>query len=179
MHQRKVLSARPKIEKGKKLLEPSFTLFLVLTVGPGIESTQMQVDHGLEWQDLDRLQNYFRLPQEQEVTVKVKMLLKEWRRILRLYSSKSRWRLEEFKKRTRKSTKRDKRSSDIYRMNPWKRPRTIKIRSNQISSWTSQFWKIRFSAQCSNSRQVTLKSNWARHSAINISATIGKFSMEL
>jgi hypothetical protein len=40
MHQHKVLSARPKIEKGKNLLEPSFTLYLVLTVGPGIESTQ-------------------------------------------------------------------------------------------------------------------------------------------
>lgn len=49
MHQHKVLSARPKIEKGKKLLEPSFTLYLVLTVGPGIESTQkMQVEHGNE-----------------------------------------------------------------------------------------------------------------------------------
>lgn len=40
MHQRQVLSARPKIEKGKKLFEPSFTLYLVLTVGPGIQSTQ-------------------------------------------------------------------------------------------------------------------------------------------
>lgn len=40
MHQHKVLSARPKIEKGKKFIEPSFTLYLVLTVGPGIQGTQ-------------------------------------------------------------------------------------------------------------------------------------------
>lgn len=53
MHQHKVLPARPKIEKGKNFIEPSFTLYLVLTVGPGIESTQMQVEHGLEWQDLE------------------------------------------------------------------------------------------------------------------------------
>jgi len=48
MHQHKVLPSRPKIEKGKNFIEPSFTLYLVLTVGPGIESTQMQVEHGLE-----------------------------------------------------------------------------------------------------------------------------------
>lgn len=53
MHQHKVLPARPKIEKGRKFIEPSFTLYLVLTVGPGIESTQLQVEHGLEWQDLE------------------------------------------------------------------------------------------------------------------------------
>lgn len=60
MHQHKVLSARPKIEKGKNYIEPSFTLYLVLTVGPGIESTQLQVEHGLEWQDLERLDRHLK-----------------------------------------------------------------------------------------------------------------------
>jgi len=52
MHQHKVFTARPKIEKGKKLFEPSFTLFLAWKVGPGFESTYtMQLEHGLELQD--------------------------------------------------------------------------------------------------------------------------------
>lgn len=146
MHQHKVLPARPKIEKGKNFIEPSFTLYLVLTVGPGIESTQLQVEHGLEWQDLER-HKFLHLAQKQEFTVKVKMLLKEWRfwrRILRLCSSKSRWRLEESKKWTRKSTTRDKRSSDTYRLNPCKRPRTNKIKWNEISSCTSQYSRSDF-----------------------------------
>lgn len=88
------------------------------------------------------------------------------------YSSKSRWRLQEVKKWTRKSTTRDKRSSDIYRMNPWKRPRTIKMRSRQYPHVQVSSERLdRFSAQCSDSRQVTLKSNWARHIAFKIKMT--------
>jgi len=179
MHQHKVLSARPKIEKGKKLLEPSFTLFLVLTVGPGIESTQ-NASRTRTWM------TRFRPPAELltfttgtrgycESQNAAERMKTNTQALFKQVKTKT----SQVKKWTRKPTTRDKRSSDIYRMNPWKRPRTIKMRSNYISSCTSQFWKIKFSAQCSNSRQVTLKSNWARHPAINISATIGKFSMEL
>lgn len=158
MHQHKVLLARPKIEKGKKFIEPSFTLYLVLTVGPGIQGTQkMPGEHGLEWQDLERLDR--RLGTNSNIYHRNKSLL--WKskrclksRILRLYSSKSRWRLQEVKKWTRKSTKSDKRSSDIYRINPWKRPRTT--RSNQWNILMYKpvlFWKInsKFRLKTSNS----------------------------
>jgi len=131
MHQHKVLSARPKIEKGKKLFEPSFTLYLVLTVGPSIQSTQ---NASGEWTWMTR----FRAPAELLIYHRNRGLLWKSKCCLKIeaeeeYSGlfkKSRWRRQELKKWTRKSTTRDKRSSDIYRMNPWKRPRTTKIRSN-------------------------------------------------
>lgn len=120
MHQRQVLSARPKIEKGKKLFEPSFTLYLVLTVGPGIQSTQ---NASGEWTWMTR----FRAPTE--LLWKSKCCLEieeEYSGLFKQVKMKT----QEVKKQTRKSTKNDKRSSDIYRMNPWKRPRKVKIRSN-------------------------------------------------
>lgn len=123
MHQHKVLSARPKIEKGKKLFEPSFTLYLVLTVGPGIPSTQ---NASGEWTWMTR----FRAPAELLRKSKCCLKNQEQEKNTQAYSSKSRRRLQEVKKSTRKSTTSDKRSSDIYRMNPWKRPRKAKIRSN-------------------------------------------------
>jgi len=62
-------------------------------------------------------------------------------RRLRLYSSKIKSKTKpESKKSIRKSTTRDERSSDIYRMNPWKR---LKRRLKSAISYDDGFSKVK------------------------------------